>query len=129
MVCATGSFRFADSCDPSLRPESPFRIARLFTSPTLSEIAFLLNRIERRASAVGGETNLPSETLSPDVWRSPRRSTGAPARQHDHFSTSIICQFSANALRPGANALVQRIDRPITVGNPKLSAVFQLTSS
>src|SRR5579883_2238121 len=45
--------RFADSCDPTKGVHHPFRVARLFDSPSLSEIEFLVGRIRSRGQTAG----------------------------------------------------------------------------
>jgi hypothetical protein len=59
--------RFADSVDPSLGADCPFRVVRLFDAPGLDEIAFLASRIRSRTSSEPEETPTLGTPLSSDV--------------------------------------------------------------
>jgi hypothetical protein len=59
--------RLADSVDPSLGADCPFRVVRLFDAPGVDDIAFLVSRICSRTSSDPEETPTVGAPLSPDV--------------------------------------------------------------
>ena len=120
--------RFADSVDPSLGADCPFRVVRLFDAPGVDEIALLVSRIRSRTSSDPEETPMVGATLSPDV----RAAADEIGQGRLHLTTIVLDVHHVGTflqrLRAGGGAGARTTQASRTLDRPDEAALAGLSA-